>query len=102
MLASNPEAYAQTCEAVVNLEHKDPQYEKIVTPTVFIAGDRDMISPVGRSLEVSELLGGTTWVEVLKSGHQPILEDPVGVSQAVEKLLGSVAVFSAAKAMRSP
>jgi pimeloyl-ACP methyl ester carboxylesterase len=41
---SDPEGYAQTCEALVGLDHKDPDYSKIKCPTVFIAGDLDTIS----------------------------------------------------------
>ncbi|KAH7094256.1 Alpha/Beta hydrolase protein [Paraphoma chrysanthemicola] len=102
VIASNPEAYARTCEAIVADDHKDPPYEIITVPAVFIAGDRDMISPPQRSYELSALLGGMSWIEVVKSGHQPILEDLSSVVRAVEKLLGSVAVCSAAKAMRTP
>ncbi|KAF2026262.1 alpha/beta-hydrolase [Setomelanomma holmii] len=89
VLASDPEGYARTCEAIVALDHKGPKYENITAPAVFIADDRDMIR-------------GMTWVAVVKSGHQPILEDVANVARAVDKLLGSVAVCSAAKALRDP
>ncbi|KAF6843920.1 alpha beta hydrolase fold protein [Colletotrichum musicola] len=85
--ASDPEGYAQTCEAIVDLEHLDPDYAAIRCPTVFIAGDKDMISPVSRSEELSNLVAGDSWVEVVKSGHQPILEDLEVVRRAVDKLL---------------
>jgi 3-oxoadipate enol-lactonase len=102
VLASDSEGYAATCEAIVDLEHKDPQYERITAPAVFVAGDLDLISPVGRSQELSLLLGGTSWVEIVRSGHQPILEDLPGVRQAIDKLRASVAVCSAARAMKDP
>jgi 3-oxoadipate enol-lactonase len=102
VLASDPEGYAATCEAIVALEHKDPQYENITAPSVFVAGDLDMISPVSRSQELCGLLGGTSWVDIVRSGHQPILEDLPGVKQAIDKLLASVAVCSAARSMKDP
>jgi 3-oxoadipate enol-lactonase len=102
VLASDPEGYAATCEAIVDLGHRDPQYERVTAPAVFVAGDLDMISPVGRSQELSLLLGGTSWVEIVRSGHQPILEDLAGVRQAIDKLVASVAVCSAARAMKDP
>jgi len=102
VLASDPEGYARTCEAIVSLDHKDPQYKKITSPALFVVGDRDMISPMERSRELSGMLGGTSWVEVVQSGHQQILEDLPGVKFAVDKLLGSVAVCSAAKALKDP
>jgi 3-oxoadipate enol-lactonase len=42
--ASDQEGYAQTCEAIMGLDHKDPDYSKITAPAVFIAGDMDPIS----------------------------------------------------------
>ncbi|EQB58327.1 hypothetical protein CGLO_01441 [Colletotrichum gloeosporioides Cg-14] len=90
--ASDPEGYAQTCEALVDLEHADPDYAVIKCPAVFIAGDKDMISPAERSQELSKLLGGESWVEVAKSGHQPILEDLKAVEQAFTKLLEKVRI----------
>ncbi|KAF4840121.1 putative 1-acylglycerol-3-phosphate O-acyltransferase [Colletotrichum siamense] len=90
--ASDPEGYAQTCEALADLEHADPDYSAIKCPAVFIAGDKDMISPVERSRELSKLLGGESWVEVVTSGHQPIIEDLKAVEQAVTELLGKVVI----------
>lgn len=89
--ASDPEGYAKTCEAVVDLEHIDPDYAAITCPVVFIAGDKDMISPVDRSKDVSGLVGGEGWVEVAMSGHQPILEDLEAVKQALGRLLEKIA-----------
>lgn len=42
--SSDPEGYAQTCEAVVSLDHKDPDYSRITAPTLLVAGDLDVIS----------------------------------------------------------
>lgn len=88
---SDPEGYAQTAEMVVDLQHVDPDYGKIKCPTVFIAGDRDMISPVDRSRDLSALMGGESWVEVVRSGHQPILEDLDGVVAAINNFLEKLA-----------
>ena len=87
MSSADPEAYAQTCEAIVDSSHKDPQYQDITCPVVFVAGDKDMISPVQRSQDLSTLVGGRSWVHVVKSGHQPILEDLQGVEKAVHQLM---------------
>jgi 3-oxoadipate enol-lactonase len=87
VLEANPEAYARTCEALVDVGHKDPSYDVIVAPAVFIAGDKDAISPIARSKDLSTLTSGKSWVEVVKSGHQPILEDLAGVQQAIQRLL---------------
>jgi len=78
----------------VDLEHIDPDYENIAAPCVFIAGDKDAISPVARSRDLSALIGENSWVEVVRSGHQPILEDISGVRNAVDRLLGFVSLKS--------
>ena len=41
---SDPEGYAQTCEAIASLDHKDPDYSLITAPTMLVAGDLDVIS----------------------------------------------------------
>ena len=88
VVGSDPEAYALTCEMMVDENHKDPDYSKITCPTVLVAGDLDVISPVERSTGLAKLLGSKPcWVEVVMSGHQPILEDLQGVAGAVERLL---------------
>lgn len=90
VLQADPEAYARTCEAVVDEEHRDSSYDSITALAVLIAGDKDAISPIERSTGLSVLMGGKSWVEVVKSGHQPILEDLSGVRQAIRRLLQCV------------
>lgn len=90
VLEANPEAYARTCEAVVDIGHTDPSYNLITAPAVFVAGDKDVISPTKQSRDLSALMGGRSWVEVVKSGHQPILEDLAGVQQAIQRLFHCV------------
>ncbi|CAA9966368.1 MhpC hydrolase or acyltransferase [Pyrenophora teres f. maculata] len=87
---SVPEGYAKTCEALVSLDHEDPQYEKFDCPVVFVAGDKDIVSPVERSKDLSMLIRGKCQVEVVKSRHQLILEDLLGVQKAIELLFKSI------------
>ncbi|KAK1979865.1 Alpha/Beta hydrolase protein [Colletotrichum cereale] len=84
--ASDAEGYAQTCEALVDLHHTDPDYKNINCLSVFVAGDKDMISPINRSNELSQLMGGESWVVAVKSGHQQVLEDQEGVEEALKQL----------------
>ncbi|KAJ9623380.1 hypothetical protein H2204_011196 [Knufia peltigerae] len=81
------EAYAATVEVVAGDDHSDPEYGLIKCPAVFVAGDKDMISPPQRSKDVSGLLGGPTEVVIVRSGHQMILQDLEGVQKALSKLL---------------
>ncbi|KAK1570129.1 Alpha/Beta hydrolase protein [Colletotrichum navitas] len=88
--ASDPEGYAQTCSALVDDCHTDPDYSNIKCPTVLVAGDKDMISPTDRSNELSKLMGGESWVVTVKSGHQQALEDPEGVGEALVQLFARI------------
>lgn len=88
VVASDPEGYALTCEMMVDESHKDPDYSKIKCPTLLIAGDLDVISPVQRSKDLIQLIGSDAcWLEIVKAGHQPILEEPKAVATAIGKLL---------------
>jgi 3-oxoadipate enol-lactonase len=88
--ASDPEGYARTCEMIVDPSHVDPDYSRITCPAVLVAGDMDIISPLQRSESVSELLGGPNWVEIVKSGHQPLIDDTEATASAILKLLEKV------------
>jgi 3-oxoadipate enol-lactonase len=88
--ASDPEGYAKTCEMIVDPSHTDPDYGKIMCPVVLVAGDMDVISPLQRSQDVSELSGGPSWIEIVKSGHQPLIEETRDTASAVLKLLNQV------------
>lgn len=88
--ASDPEGYARTCEMIMDLDHEDPDYETIACPAVFVAGDLDMISPVQRSEDVSKLIAGEGWVEIVESGHQPLISAFEPTIGAVQKLLARI------------
>ncbi|KAF5696250.1 alpha beta hydrolase fold family [Fusarium mundagurra] len=85
--STDPEGYAQTCEAIVGLDHENPDYRKIICPALLIAGDGDIISPVARSQGLKDQLGGESSVKVVNSGHQVILEDVETVASSVLGLL---------------
>ncbi|OAG36997.1 hypothetical protein AYO21_08748 [Fonsecaea monophora] len=84
------EAYAATAELVASDDHCDPDYSLIKCPAVFVAGDKDMISPPQRSKDISSLVGGASEIVLVKSGHQMILQDIEGVTKAFNKLLAMV------------
>lgn len=88
--ASDPEGYARTCEAMVGDDHVDPEYGRITCPTVFVTGEKDMISPPARAMEVSGLLGGKSVILVVRGGHQPVLSDLEGTVAALEKLFAMI------------
>lgn len=85
--ASDPEGYARTCEMIVDPSHVDPNYSKITCPTVLVAGDMDVISPTQRSESVCELLSGLNWMQIVESGHQPLISALDATTSAILKLL---------------
>lgn len=88
---SDAEGYAKTCEAVASIDHKDPDYSQITCESLLIAGDMDdTISPVSRAEGLQLLLGGNSHLAVVRSGHQPILEDLTGVEAAMSPFLASL------------
>lgn len=84
---SEPEGYARTCELIVDPSHIDPDYSNITCPVVFVAGDLDVISPLQKAESVSKELGGPSWIEVVKSGHQPLIDATEATTAAILKLL---------------
>ncbi|KAK5731958.1 hypothetical protein LTR17_010910 [Elasticomyces elasticus] len=86
ILTSDPEGYAQICEAMVSLDHKDPDYRSITCPVVFVTGRDDTLSPPLRAKELASLLGGRSTVHLLQGGHQPILSDLQGTVKAISEL----------------
>jgi len=89
--SQDPEGYAATCEAVAAKSHVDPDYAAIKCPTLLIAGDQDKISPLSRSQELKELIGGgkdqIPRIEIVHSGHQQVLEDTAGTVKAMNSIL---------------
>jgi 3-oxoadipate enol-lactonase len=85
--SSDPEAYAQMCEAMVSSSHQDPDYAAVTCPVAFISGIDDTISPPSRAEGLVPLLGGAGTVDMVRGGHQPILSDLKGTHQAIIKLI---------------
>lgn len=84
----DPEGYARGCEALAGRDHVDPEYGRIVAPTVFIAGGGDIISPPERSLGLKELVGENASVKVIEGvGHQMILQSLEETVAAITGLL---------------
>ncbi|KAH7020727.1 Alpha/Beta hydrolase protein [Microdochium trichocladiopsis] len=84
--AQSGEGYAQVCEAACDETHVDPEYGRISCPTMIIAGDQDLISSIDTAREIQGAITGSL-LEVVKAGHQHVLEDPQGVVQAMNVIL---------------
>lgn len=86
--SQSAEGYAQVCEAACDDSHVNPDYSKITCPTMIIAGDQDQISPLAQSKELQQDIKGSL-LEIVKAGHQQVLEDGAAVVQAMGILMGN-------------
>ncbi|KAJ5510946.1 Alpha/beta hydrolase fold-1 [Penicillium expansum] len=87
---TDPEGYAQMCDALCDDTHVDPDYSSIICPVCVIGGLEDNISPVHVTDELVELM--TTSVKtpsryVLNTGHMMIIEDVNGTALAIDDVL---------------
>ncbi|KAJ5419426.1 Alpha/beta hydrolase fold-1 [Penicillium crustosum] len=87
---TNPEGYAQMCDALCDDTHVDPNYSSITCPTCVIGGLADNISPVHVTDELVGLIansGKTPLRYLLNTGHMIIIEDVHGTALAINRLL---------------
>ena len=87
---TEPEGYAQVCEALTDKSHIDPDYSQITCSTCMVGGLHDQIAPVELTHELYNLIGQsgrTPHLCTLKTGHMQIIEDVDGVAVAIRKML---------------
>ncbi|KAL4889431.1 hypothetical protein BDV59DRAFT_186520 [Aspergillus ambiguus] len=87
--STDAEGYAQTCDALTDASHIDPDYSAISCPTVIIGGQHDIIAPVEVTKELYTLIkAGSAIVHLalLETGHMHIIEDIHGVAANIEKI----------------
>lgn len=88
--STDPEGYAQMCDALTDSSHVDPDYSKISCPTVVIGGWHDTIAPVEVTNDLYTLIkAGPAIVHLvlLETGHMQIIEDVGGVAGSIEGIL---------------
>jgi len=87
---TNPEGYAQLCDALCDASHVDPDYSAIVCPVSVVGGRTDPISPVAVTDELVSLMsngGRKPWRVVLETGHMMIIEEAAGIAEALGGML---------------
>lgn len=88
--STDPEGYAQTCDALIDESHVDPDYSKISCPTVVVGGSHDLIAPMDVTRELYNLIRSgpaTVHIATLETGHMHIIEDVDGVVAAIEDII---------------
>ena len=72
------------------------------TDVVIVAGDRDLMTPVGHSRAMAQALPSAQFVVAAGAGHVVILEQPDVVDRAVADLVARALVAVAGTAARTP
>lgn len=65
----------------------DDHLEHVAAPTLVIAGDKDALTPVGRSKEMAARIPGAELFVVLHGSHVAILEQPELIALRIEKFV---------------
>ena len=64
-----------------------PMLAEVNVPTLVVAGDRDLFTPIARSRELASRIAGAELLVVRGGSHAVLVEQPELIALAVEKLL---------------
>ncbi|KAM0747624.1 putative hydrolase [Meredithblackwellia eburnea MCA 4105] len=85
LITSPAEGYARACVALAGAN--DPDYSKIVVPTLFVAGTEDKTCPKATVEFLAKEIKGTKVVTLENVGHWHQVEDVEGVAKALVEFL---------------
>ena len=69
-------------------------------PTVIIAGDKDRMTPLGRSQAIADVLPEAEFVVAPGSGHLALMEDPELTNDALRRMLERSVIYGRGRAAR--
>lgn len=82
LLASPPEGYAATCEAVAAMDLRD-DLARITASTLVIAAAEDQATPPDLSGEIARAIPGAELVVIPDAGHMASIEQPEAVTDQI-------------------
>ncbi|KAM0789789.1 hypothetical protein ACM66B_006641 [Microbotryomycetes sp. NB124-2] len=85
LLATPPEGYAQACLAAASAQ--DPDYSKIVAPTLIVSGSEDKTAPKATIQFLNNAIKGSQVREIADVGHWIQVEDFETVAEVVKAFL---------------
>ena len=88
--STDPEGYAQVCEALCHPSYVDPEYARISSPTCIIGSTYDNIVAPEVAYELQGLIakgGNVPEVQIIEAGHMVIIEDISGVTSIIDRFL---------------
>ncbi|SPO07706.1 uncharacterized protein DNG_10401 [Cephalotrichum gorgonifer] len=91
--ATDPEGYAQVCDAMCHPSYVDPDYYRITMPTCIIGSTKDKIVAPEVAYELQGLIGkngNVPDVHIMNGGHMMIIEDVEGVASIIDGFLAKI------------
>ena len=85
-LATDPEGYIACCNAIRDLDFSGDLH-RIKAPTLVIAGEKDVGTPVAMSKAIADAIPGATLAEIPGAAHLSAVENPEAFNKLVEDFL---------------
>ena len=85
-LATDPEGYIACCNAIRDLEFSGDLH-RIAAPTLVIAGEKDVGTPVAMSEEIAKAIPGARLAVIPGAAHLSAVENPEAFNRLVEDFL---------------
>lgn len=63
---------------------------RITAPTLVIAGEEDVATPLEKAERIAAAIGGARLVRIPRAGHSSTVEEPGAVTAAIEEFLGAL------------
>ena len=87
-LATDPEGYIACCNAIRDLEFSGDLH-RIAAPTLVIAGEKDVGTPVSMSKAIAEAIPGAKLAVIPGAAHLSAVENPEAFNKLVEDFLAT-------------
>jgi pimeloyl-ACP methyl ester carboxylesterase len=88
--SKSPDIYAAQVRALLERPDAAPLLRKIRVPTLLLCGHEDSWSPPQRHIEMSDLIAGSTFVDIPVCGHMSTMERPDAINTAMRTWLTNV------------
>jgi len=87
-LATDPEGYIACCNAIRDLDFSGDLH-RIKAPTLVIAGEKDVGTPVAMSKAIADAIPGATLAVIPGAAHLSAVENPEAFNKLVEEFLST-------------
>jgi 3-oxoadipate enol-lactonase/4-carboxymuconolactone decarboxylase len=99
LVATDPESYAQCCEAIAAMDQRD-DLVRIAAPTLVIGGAEDLAIPTEHQDALGDAIPGARLEVLSPAAHLATVEQPARVAQLLREHFGGGATLAAGYATR--